>query len=380
VGKAKKLTKGQQRRIKANHDKRLTNNNRGKKADDSDLWQAGDLSETQEGTVISRFGQHADVESTDGIIYRCNMRRSIDSLVCGDKVLWRSGIEVFQDGNQKTIESQSELTIDTIKQSSKATLKVTGIIEAVQERDSVLSRPDVYDGVKPIAANISQILIVSSVLPVFNADIIDRYLVAAEQTNITPVIVLNKMDLYDSLEASVKSDIEQQLAIYKQVGYQILYASSESGKGLEELKTQLSAHTSIFVGQSGVGKSTLVNALMPELALATKQVSSNSGLGQHTTTVARLFHFNKGGNLIDSPGIREFGLWHLSPEQVCNGFIEFEDFLGLCKFRDCKHQNDPGCALIEATKNNEINPKRLASFQRILSSLGENKLTSRFND
>ena len=380
MAKVKKLTKGQQRRIKENHDKRLTKKTRSKKTSNSDIWQETDLSEAQEGTIISRFGQHADVEGDNGIVYRCNMRRSIDSLVCGDKVLWRLGKEVLENGSLDTAQAQSELTIDTIKQSSKSTLKVTGIIEAVHERASVLSRPDVYDGVKPIAANITQILIVSSVLPVFNADIIDRYLVAAEQTNITPVIVLNKMDLYEDLSIEDKAEIEQQLAIYKKIGYQILYASSESGTGLDELKTQLAAHTSIFVGQSGVGKSTLVNALMPELALATKQVSTNSGLGQHTTTVARLFHFTKGGNLIDSPGIREFGLWHLSPEQVCNGFIEFEDFLGLCKFRDCKHQKDPGCALVEATLNNKINPKRLESFQRILSSLGENKLTSRFND
>lgn len=119
---------------------------------------------------------------------------------------------------------------------------------------------------------------------------------------------------------------------------------------------------------------------MPELGLLTKIVSENSGLGQHTTTVARLYHFNEGGDLIDSPGIREFGLWHLSPAQVCQGFIEFQDYLGYCKFRDCKHQSDPGCALVAATQENKIHPKRLASFQKILASLGDNTLTSRFND
>ena len=145
------------------------------------------------------------------------------------------------------------------------------------------------------------------------------------------------------------------------------------------LKQQLNQQTSIFVGQSGVGKSTLTNSLMPELAILTKDVSENSGLGQHTTTVARLYHFQEGGDLIDSPGIREFGLWHLTPEQVCNGFTDFADFLGTCKFRDCKHQKDPGCALINAAENNQIHPERLASFQRILGSLNDNTLTSRFN-
>lgn len=345
MAKAKKLTKGQVRRIKANQAKKLQNKT------ESVQWQDNELGEARQGIIISRFGQHADVESKDGQIFRCNLRRSIDSLVCGDKILWRQGKETEHS--------------------------ISGVIEAVHERDSVLSRPDVYDGVKPIAANISQILIVSSVLPAFNPDIIDRYIVAAEETRIKPVIVLNKTDL---LTEDLSNEIEQQLTIYRDIGYQIIYASNKTQQGIDALKDQLKGNISIFVGQSGVGKSTLTNSLMPELGVITQEVSENSGLGQHTTTVARLYHFEQGGDLIDSPGIREFGLWHLTPEQVCNGFVEFEDYLGLCKFRDCKHEKDPGCALVEAAKQDNIHPKRLASFQRILNSLNENTLTTRFND
>jgi ribosome biogenesis GTPase / thiamine phosphate phosphatase len=341
----KKLSHTQARRIKANQAKKLRNKN------EQQHWQDNELSDAKTGVIISRFGQHADVESEQGEVFRCNIRRSVDSLVCGDKVLWRQG---------------------------KATEhSISGVIEAVEERKTMLCRPDVYDGIKPIAANIDQILIVSSVLPAFNSDIIDRYLVAAEQTGITPVLLLNKTDL---LNDENQQEITASLKIYQAIGYQVYQVSNESGQGIDELRVLLKDKISIFVGQSGVGKSTLVNSLMPELGLVTKQVSDNSGLGQHTTTVARLFHFTQGGDLIDSPGIREFGLWHLNPEQVFNGFTEFEQFLGLCKFRDCKHQQDPDCALTIAVKNNEIYRERFDSFQRILASLGDNKLTSRFND
>lgn len=343
MAKSKKLTKGQVRTIKANQAKKLQKK-------EQINWQDSDLGEAQQGIVISRFGQHADVESETGDIFRCNLRRSITSLVCGDKVLWRQG---------KSTEH-----------------KISGVVEAVHERESMLSRPDVYDGVKPIAANINQIFIISSVLPAFNSDIIDRYLVASKQTDITPIIVLNKIDL---LTDDNRIDIENRLAIYREIGYQVIYASSVDSNGKSELMAQLKDKTSIFVGQSGVGKSTLVNSLMPNLAIETQMVSDNSGLGQHTTTVARLYHFETGGHLIDSPGIREFGLWHMTPEQVSDGFIEFSDYLGTCKFRDCKHKDDPGCALVAAVERGDIRQERLTSFQRILESIKESLQTTRFN-
>lgn len=338
VAKRAKLNLGQQRRVQANRDKRLNDLKKEKAPQIDDSL----LGAPEEGVVISRFGQHADVESQHGTLGRCNLRRTLGSVVCGDKVIWRPG---SNEG-------------------------VPGVIEAVYPRHSVLTRPDFYDGVKPVAANIDQIVIVSSVMPEFSSNIIDRYLVAAEDVEITPFIVLNKVDMLGDAD---RVAIERQLDIYRGLGYPVLLVSSKSGEGIDALKAALADKVSIFVGQSGVGKSSLTNALLPGLDVLTGEISDVSGLGQHTTTTARLYHFPSGGDLIDSPGIREFALWHLEPERVTWCFVEFRDYLGGCKFRDCKHKDDPGCVLREAVERGEITRERFGNYHRILESMQETR-------
>ncbi|KJY83038.1 small ribosomal subunit biogenesis GTPase RsgA [Pseudoalteromonas piscicida] len=346
MAKKKKLSKGQSRRIKANHQKRI---DKAKETEVSDVsWQNDNLGPTEAAVVISRFGQHADIETTDQEVLRCNIRRTVTSLVCGDEVIFRRA--KVSDGD------------------------LAGVIEAVHERRTQLTRPDFYDGVKVVAANIDQILMVSAVVPEFTPQIIDRYLVACEDMGIEPVLLLNKIDLLDqeSLEY-----IDEVLDIYRELGYRVLLVSTKSGEGIDELKHMLEDKNNIFVGQSGVGKSTLVNTVLPNADILTKEVSENSGLGQHTTTVSRLHHLPSGGNLIDSPGIREFGLWHLDVERVTWCFKEFREFIGGCRFRDCKHLNDPGCLLREAVDEGKISELRFESYHRILESMADGRAGAR---
>ncbi|KDM92201.1 small ribosomal subunit biogenesis GTPase RsgA [Photobacterium galatheae] len=345
MAKKKKLTKGQSRRVRSNQNKRL------KQGAEDIQWDEALLESAREGLVITRFGQHADIEDPEtGDIHRCNLRRSIQSLVSGDRVVWRPGVEALQG--------------------------IAGVVEAVHERTSMLTRPDYYDGVKPVAANVNRIIIVSSVLPELSLNIIDRYLVAAETVEIEPLIVLNKVDLLDD---DNRQRVEETLSLYRKIGYEVRYVSTMTGEGLETLKADLKDHISIFAGQSGVGKSSLVNALMPEVEAEIGDVSENSGLGQHTTTAARLYHFADGGDLIDSPGVREFGLWHLEPEQVTKAFVEFRDYLGGCKFRDCKHKDDPGCLLREALEDGKISQERFDSYHKIIDSMSENIANRQFS-
>ncbi|MBU3068346.1 small ribosomal subunit biogenesis GTPase RsgA [Aestuariicella sp. G3-2] len=338
----RKLTRRQAWRIQKVQDERAARAaKRAEKAQEK--IEEGDLGPEQHGLVIAHYGTQVLVEATDGDnqgqVQRCHMRANLGSLVTGDKVVWRSGAPL-------------------------------GVIVAVLERHSQLSRPDPYGDMKTVAANIDRILIVIAPYPEPVGNLIDRYLVAAETLDIQPIILLNKIDRIDD---SNRDNLQTLQERYQGLGYEWLNVSTKTQEGLAELIDYLANYTSVFVGQSGVGKSSLINMLLPDENLKVGELSEINQQGTHTTTTAHLFHFPAGGHLIDSPGIREFGLWHMDEQSLLEGFVEFRPFLGHCKFRDCAHQSEPGCAIQAALENGDISPIRMASFRYILSTLDQNR-------
>ncbi|MBY4677049.1 small ribosomal subunit biogenesis GTPase RsgA [Marinobacterium arenosum] len=342
----RKLTRRQHWRINKIQQERAERVAKRDAAVDAEL-EGGELGPEQSGLVISHFGRQVDVEALDGeargTIVRCHMRANLGQLVTGDQIVWRAGTE-------------------------------GGVIVANRPRRSVLSRPNPQGELKPVAANIDFIVITVAVEPTPFSNLIDRYLVAAELSGIEPVLLINKIDL---LNDDNRPAIEALLQQYQAIGYQILHASASAQAGLAELEAELNDRVSVFVGQSGVGKSSLINALLPGVDLKVGELSEQTRKGRHTTTTARLFHFPTGGDLIDSPGIREFALWHIEPDQLMEGFREFRPHIGHCRFRDCKHQQEPGCALKAAYQNGDISEARWQSYWHILASLEDQSIKVR---
>jgi len=285
-----------------------------------------------EGTVIATFGANAEIEDAVGKVIRCYLRKNMDPVVTGDRVLWQE--ETGQ-----------------------------GIIVAHLPRTSLMYKPESQHKNKLIAANVDLIVIVTSPPPILSLDMIDRYLVAAENLNIQPLILMNKMDLVNDAQ-----EMEQLLSEYIALDYPVLFCSAKTQDGIKEVSKFFENKNCVLVGASGVGKSSIIACLTDSHSISIGSVSNN-GLGKHTTTTTRLYHIPSGGTIIDSPGVREFGLGAIDEAQLQKGFKEFAALKQKCKFRDCHHQKEPDCALQNAIRDKEISERRFASYLKILASL-----------
>jgi len=328
----RRLSQQQKARIQAIQERR-----RNRLAERAEQVLASAESEpTREGLVIIRYGATLGVEAEDGSIYRCLTRQHIGHPVCGDRVVWQR--------------------IDA----------TTGVVTALLPRQSVLSRPDFTGQDKPLAANINQLVVVLAPRPQPSGYLLDQYLVTAEVIGIEALIAINKIDL---LMGEEKTGFIGRFEHYGHIGYPLVEVSAKWDHGLDALIDRLKHKTSILVGQSGVGKSSLINALLPNLEIDTGRLSKATGLGRHTTSATTCYHLPQGGDLIDSPGVRSFRLTQLTPQQLEQGFPEFRLFLGQCHFHNCSHDQEPGCALHQAVTRGEIQPQRLENFLRLRHSL-----------
>ena len=280
-----------------------------------------------EGTVTAAHGRHYLVELADGLTLPCFPRGKKSEIACGDRV--------------------------SVLRSSES----QGVIESVMPRQSLLYRSNEFRQ-KLIAANVTQIVVVVATEPSFSDELVTRCLVAAESQDIGAVLVLNKCDLTDRLASA-----ENNLKTFSCLGYPVLHLSAR--RGVDDLRPYLAGHTSVLVGQSGMGKSTLINALIPHANARTREISEALDSGKHTTTHATLYRLDSDSSLIDSPGLQEFGLHHLAMHELEHGFPEIRPLLGQCRFRNCRHDREPGCVIREAVDTGQIDKGRFAVFRTL---------------
>ena len=282
--------------------------------------------EELQGLVITRYGQRQLVESYNGDLFQATGRQNIGLSVAGDRVLFQK-----VEGDE-------------------------GVVTAVYPRKTELKRQ-----YRLIAANIDQLWLVVAIEPHYQFELIDRYLIMAENSNLPINIIGNKIELSNN-----DNQLSNDFSHYIDLGYDVHFLSVKNKTNLEKLKKSLVDRSHIFLGQSGVGKSSLINSLIPDLDLRVNEISTKSKLGKHTTTNTTIYHIPSGGDLIDSPGIREFQLDDLTEKQIVNGFREFKSLIGKCRFRNCQHINEPNCAIKKAIESGNINSSRYESYLNIL--------------
>jgi ribosome biogenesis GTPase / thiamine phosphate phosphatase len=258
--------------------------------------------------------------------------------------------------------------------------KVTGSIHNIHERKNYIVRKSVNlsHQMHIIASNLDYVFLLITINnPPTTFNFIDRFLITAEAYGIETILVFNKIDTFD--DATLDEQLYMQ-HVYEQIGYKCLRVSAIANKGIEELKTLMIGKTTMFSGHSGVGKSTLVNAMEPNLHLKTKNISEQSKQGQHTTTFAEMFDLSFGASIIDTPGIKGFGIVDLEKEDISGYFPEFFKLKDQCKFNNCLHKEEPHCAIKKALENDEISWTRYNSYLKILEGDDENYRVDSFDE
>lgn len=334
---------------------------------------AVDESRWKPGVVTIVHGLVCRVDQA-GRSWDCVVRRKLRTMLitqrtavaCGDRV-WISDHSEHHDG------------------------LAVGVIERVEPRRTALSRSDFRGREHVMVANADQLLIISSVArPRPKPHLIDRYLVAAGKGSLRPVIVFNKCDLApagaahgdapaaatsdgaasalgeDESAGSARMTLADLVAEYRSLGYTVLCTSAATGEKLDALRGELGAHVTILAGQSGVGKTSLINALQPGLNLEVREVSDETEKGRHTTTLARLMPLDFGGYIVDTPGIRQFDLWNIEPGELEAYFVEIVPLVARCRFKDCHHVQEEGCAVRSAVESGEVSERRYASYRKLL--------------
>ncbi|MEJ2212275.1 MAG: ribosome small subunit-dependent GTPase A [Anaerolineae bacterium] len=304
------------------------------------------MSDLLEGIVLqARSGRHrvqyGDETVTCSVRGRLKKERLYTDLVAtGDRVLW----QLTRPGR--------------------------GVIEEVLPRETKLSRLRPGPGQMPfehvIVANPDQAVFIFAVRePQPRLRMLDRLLVIAENNDLPAVVCANKVDLLGPGDEGLRQ-ARRMFGLYEEVGYPVVYTSAKTGRGIDELRERLRDQLSVLSGPSGVGKTSLLNAVQPHLGLDTRQVSEVTGKGRHTTVSARLWPLDEGGYVADTPGLREAGLWDIEPEELAWHFAEFRPYLADCRFSSCTHTHEPGCAVKAAVEAGQISQERYDSYQRML--------------
>ena len=332
----RKLSKQQKRRIDSQQKNKIKN----------ELLQDNasplDESNTQTARVISHHGRQLFAETANLERIKCKIRQNLGDIACGDYVL--------------------------IQQAQDTTGEAQNVVVAVKERTNLLVKTGFAGAIKPVAANIGQLVVVTALKPKPNPYLIDRYLTAAENLPAKALVIINKIDL---INFETKRIIDDLTGLYQSIGYDVISASMKQETGLEEISEALSNTTSILVGLSGVGKSSIVKAILPKEEIKIGETSEATGEGKHTTTVSAFYHLKDNGIIIDSPGVRDFTPISKSIDEISYGFKDVRQFNGGCKFTNCSHRNEPGCAMKQAVADGELDEQRFNNYLRMVDEFNE---------